>query len=148
MALLAMFAAVAAPMLGRSTRARVIESELRRLAALLDRARDEAALRAVPVRAWLDTETRRAGWETLPGFGVETADPTPLRLRDDLHWSISDAPERAAGARFALAIFDPDGAPADDHAAVVTASDARGNVCRLRLADDAWRFEIVAEPSL
>jgi|GEM_PF-6509669 Tfp pilus assembly protein FimT len=142
LALLVVLVGAAAPMLGRSTRARIVENELRQIESLLERARAEAIARAVPVRVWLDVAARRAGWETRPGFGSDAASPAPLRLRDDLQWSVTDPPETARDGAVTLVVFEPDGAPMNDRAATVAVATAFGEEeLWLRLADDAWGFE-------
>lgn len=145
MALLVIVVGVGAPMLGRTTRAAVTESEARRVVALIERARTEAMARAAPARAWIDMEARRAGWEVLPGFANVAASAAPLRLRADVEARLLEAiDDRAGGAAATLAVFEPDGAVAGDEAAVLFIADARGEGHAVRLAADGWSFEIAA----
>ena len=148
LALLIVAVGIGAPMLGRTSRALVVESEAHRVAALIERARSEALARAAPTRAWLDPDARRGGWETLPGFDDEAAGGTTLRLRDDVECRVSAAAASAPAAAtsaggITLAEFGPDGEIADG-AAAVAVSGARGERATVRLAADGWTFAVTS----
>mgnify|MGYP001431442158 CR=1 FL=1 len=143
LALLIVAVGIGAPMLGRTTRAAVLESEAHRILALIERARAEALARAAPTRVWLDPAARRGGWETLPGFDDEAAGGMPLRLREDVEVRVSAAAASktaAANNERTLAVFDADGEVAAGTDAVATVANARGESLAVRLAEDGWTF--------
>jgi len=143
MALLAVIAALSAPAMSRSIRARHLKDEAARFLAATEYGREEAISQGVPMRVWIDPTTQRFGVSAKAGFdGVEARD-REFTVGADIHFEMTGA---AAGGEVVEAVeFAPDGAPGEGSIAAVKLVDRFENTATIARTKDGWGYEILKE---
>ena len=143
MALLAIVAALSAPAMSRSIRARNLNGEAARFIAATEYGRDEAVSQGVPMTVWIDPATQRFGVDPRAGFeGIE------LRSREfavnaDIHFEMDGAV--AGGGIVQVAEFAPDGVPGTASLETVRLVDRFDSEVIVVRTKDGWGYEIQKE---
>ena len=141
MALLAIVAALSAPVMSRSIRARNLNGEAARFIAATEYGRDEAVSQGVPMTVWIDPATQRFGVEPRAGFeGIESRN-REFAVNADIHFEMDSA---AAGIVQAVE-FAPDGVPSTTSVETVRLVDRFQSVVTVVRTKDGWGYEIVKE---
>ena len=91
MALLAIAAALSAPVLSHSIRARNLGGEAARFIAATEYGRDEAVSQGVPMTVWIDPATQRFGVAAKAGFDGAESRSREFAVHADIHFEMDDA---------------------------------------------------------
>ena len=143
MALLAVAAALAAPVMSRSIRGRNIKGEATRFIAATEYARDEAVSQGVPMTVWIDPATQRFGVEPRAGFeGVESHN-REFAVNADIHFEMDSA--TAVTGIVQAVEFSPDGVPTTASMETVRLVDRFESTVTIARTQDGWGYEIVKE---
>ena len=141
MALLAIVAALSAPAMSRSIRARNLNGEAARFIAATEYGRDEAVSQGVPMTVWIDPATQRFGVEPRAGFeGIE-----PRKREFAVHADIHFEMENAAAGIVQAVEFAPDGVPTTASVEVVRLVDRFESEVIVVRTKDGWGYEIQKE---
>jgi type II secretion system protein H len=143
MALLAIVAALSAPAMSRSIRARNLNGEAVRFIAATEYGRDEAVSQGVPMTVWIDPATQRFGVEPRAGFeGIESRN-REFAVNADIHFEMDNAP--AGGGIVQVAEFAPDGTPGTASLETVRLLDRFDSEVIVVRTKDGWGYEIQKE---
>ena len=141
MTLLAIMAALCAPAMSRSIRARNLNGEAARFIAATEYGRDEAVSQGVPMTVWIDPATQRFGVEPRAGFeGIESRN-REFAVNADIHFEMDST---AAGIVQAVE-FTPDGVPTVASLESVRLVDRFESVVTVVRTKDGWGYEIAKE---
>ncbi len=143
MALLAIAAALAAPMLSRSLRDRNLADEATRFLSASEYARNEAVSQGIPMVVWLNASAGRFGVGGKAGFEVDESRLKDFPISDDIHFEIED--KASTGQSVDLAEFSPDGAMASTSLESLRLLDRFGSAVAIARTADRWGYEILAE---
>ena len=143
MALLAIAAALSAPVLSHSIRARNLGGEAARFIAATEYGRDEAVSQGVPMTVWIDPATQRFGVAAKAGFdGVESRS-REFAVHADIHFEMDDA--ALAGGIVQAVEFAPDGVPTLASIETVRLVDRFESEVSVTRTKDGWGYEVVKE---
>ena len=143
MALLAIVAALSAPTMSRSIRARNLNGEAVRFIAATEYGRDEAVSQGVPMTVWIDPATQRFGVEPRAGFeGIESRS-REFAVNADIHFEMDSA--AAGGGIVQVAEFAPDGVPGTSSLETVRLVDRFDSEVIVVRTKDGWGYEIQKE---
>jgi type II secretion system protein H len=163
MAILVVVVGLALPSLGGFFRGRTVDSEARRLLALMRQAQSRAVFEGVPMRLWVDGKSRCYGLEEEPGYsdldtkaveftvhedlGLEFTNPKPAPLT-----TASATAKEAAKAILARSRsphrtlpairFLPDGSLDENSPPALRVYDRNGGELWLSQAEDRLNYEI------
>lgn len=143
MALLAVAAAFAAPMLGRSLRERGIRDEAARLLAVTEYSRAEAISQGVPMTLWLTPNGQRFGVEAKAGFDGDTTRAKEFALNPDISFQVEGGTSRNGVSD--VIEFTPDGAPSSSSIDSIRLVDRFQSTITLARSSDGWAYEILKE---
>lgn len=143
MMVLAVTAALAAPLLSRSVRARNLSEEAGRFVALTEYAREEAVSQGIPMVVWVDQNAQTFGVEPKEGFEGDPSRNRDFALNPDVFFKI-DRVLMSAGVAHA-AEFAPDGSPSVASVDAVEMTDRFGEALSVVRTEDRWSYEIVKE---
>ncbi len=164
MAILVIVIGLALPSLGGFFRGRTLDSEARRLLALMRQGQSRAVFEGVPMRLWVDGKNRSYGLEQEPGFSDQDKKAVEFAVHEDLGLDITNpkpAPlttttsttaKEAAKAllaksrsphRYLPAIrFLPEGSLDENNSPSLRMYDRNGNELWLSQSDDHLNYEI------
>ena len=143
MLLLAIVAALSAPSMSRSLRARNVSGEAVRFIAATEYGRDEAVSQGVPMTVWIDPATQRFGVEPRAGFeGIESRS-REFALNADIHFEMDAA--SAGGGIVQVVEFAPDGVPTAASLETVRLVDRFDSEVIVVRTKDGWGYEIQKE---
>src|ERR1041385_8837511 len=99
MTVLTIAASITAPQLANFFRGRTLDSEARRLLALIRQGQNRAVSEGLPIDLWLDTQNGTYGLEAVLSY--ETQDPRAMNFTMDsnIHIELGQAPSENAGTR-------------------------------------------------
>jgi type II secretion system protein H len=142
MGLLAIVAALSAPLLSNSLRQRNLEDEATRLLAMTEYARDEAASQGIPMVISFDQRAQVIGVEPKTGYEGDERRIRQFKLGPDIQLAVLDtlSKSRATGE---VAEFTPEGVPTSNSAEVLELKDRYNGVVSVSRTADRWGYEIV-----
>ncbi len=143
MALLAIVAALSAPAMSRSIRARNLNGEAARFVAATEYARDEAVSQGLPMTVWIDPATQHFGIAPRAGYeGVESRD-REFAVNTDIHFELESA---TAGGELVQAVeFSPDGTPTTTSLESLRVVDRFENEVTVARTKDGWSYEVAKD---
>jgi type II secretion system protein H len=142
MGLLAIVAALSAPLLSNSIRQRNLDDEATRLVAMTEYAREEAASQGIPMVVSFDERSRTVIVEPKTGFEADEKRILQYPLGAEIQLSIQDARRTNRGDRAAVE-FTPEGVPTSDSAEVFELKDRYNGAVSVTRTADRWGYEIV-----
>jgi type II secretion system protein H len=142
MGLLAIVAALSAPLLSNSLRQRNLEDEATRLLATTEYARDEATSQGIPMVLSFDQRAKVIAVKPKTGYEGDERRIREFRLGPDIQLAVQDTvgKSRATGD---VAEFTPEGIPASNSAEVLELKDRFNGAVSVARTADRWGYEIV-----
>ena len=142
MGLLAIVAALSAPLLSNSLRQRNLDDEATRLLALTEYARDEAASQGIPMVLTFDERSRMLVVEPKTGFEADEKRVLRYPLGAEIQLAIESA-QRANRTDRGIVELTPEGVLTSDSAEVFELKDSHNNVVSVARTADRWGYEVV-----
>ena len=142
MALLAIVAALSAPLLSNSLRQRNLEDEATRLLAMTEYARDEATSQGIPMVISFDQRTQIIAVEPKTGYEGDERRIREFSLGPDIQLSVQDAASKKR-SNAEVAEFTPEGVPSLDSAEILELKNRYNGVISVARTTDRWGYEIV-----
>ena len=143
MALLAIMAALSAPAMSRSIRARNLAGEAARFIAATEYGRNEAVSQGVPMVVWIDAKAQRYGVEPKAGFDADETRARDYAMNPDVQVEIDKA--AVSGGVVEAIEFAPDGALTSSSVDSVRLVDRFNSVINVSRTTDGWSYELVKE---
>jgi type II secretion system protein H len=144
MVILALMAALAAPVLSHSIRQRNLDHEASRFYALVEYGRDEARSQGVPMILWVDPQAAHYGLEPQAGYPGSDERNRDYEINPDVQLTLTNAAGGQAGRVNAVTLL-ADGSLDPSSAESVKLTDRFNNTLTLARTRDNWGYEIVKE---
>jgi type II secretion system protein H len=142
MALLAIVAALSAPLLSNSLRQRNLEDEATRLLAMTEYARDEATSQGIPMIISFDQRNQIIAVEPKAGYEGDERRVREFSLGPDIQLAVQDrAAKKRSNAE--VAEFTPEGVPSLESAEILELRNRYNGVISVVRTPDRWGYEIV-----
>jgi type II secretion system protein H len=142
MALLAIVAALSAPLLSDSLRQRNLEDEATRLLAMTEYARDEATSQGIPMIISFDQRSQIIAVEPKAGYEGDERRVREFSLGSDIQLAVQDsAAKKRSNAE--VAEFTPEGVPSLESAEILELRNRYNGVISVVRTPDRWGYEIV-----
>jgi type II secretion system protein H len=142
MGLLAIVAALSAPLLSNSLRQRNLDDEATRLLAMTEYARDEAAAQGIPMVLTFDERSRMLTVEPKTGFEADEKRFLQYPLGAEIQLTIESA-QRASRTDRSIVELTPEGVLTSNSAEAFELKDRHNNVVSVARTADRWGYEVV-----
>jgi len=142
MGLLAIVAALSAPLLSNSLRQRNLDDEATRLLAMTEYARDEAASQGIPMVLTFDERSQMLMVEPKSGFEADEKRILRYPLGAEIQLAVESAQLTNRTDR-AIVELTPEGVLTSDSAEVFELKDRHNNVVSVARTADRWGYELL-----